>query len=171
MKTILALALLATTASAQDATQPPADVVAKFVTHGTGVQIYNCTGTGDTFEWKLQEPQADLLLDKSFKHVGTHSKGPTWTWADGSAITGTVVQKQDAPDPTKAIPWLLLTATSTGTNGALSNVTYVRRSDTDGGVAQTTGCSAQTVNTTSKVPYKAVYTFYMPKPVKPSKQK
>jgi len=171
MKTILALALLAATASAQDTTLPPANTVAKFVTHGTGVQIYNCVATGSEFTWTLQEPQADLLLDKSFKHVGTHSKGPTWTWADGSAVTGTVTQKQDAPDPTKSIPWLLLTATSNGTKGALSNVTYVRRSDTDGGVAQTTGCNAQSVNTLSKVPYKALYTFYVTKPVKPSKKK
>ena len=154
------LALTTVMGRAQDVTQPPADATVRYVTKGVGVQIYACTAKAGSYVWVLQEPQADLLDAKTFAPLGTHSKGPTWTWSDGSSITGKVLQQQPSPDATANIPWLLLQTQSSGGNGALSNIAYVRRSDTDGGVAATTGCNGQMVGATSKIPYKATYTFY-----------
>jgi hypothetical protein len=157
---IALLSFLPLAAYGQDATQPPAGAKVRFVTRGVGTQIYACTATGGAFVWVFLEPQADLVDAKKFHPVGTHSKGPTWTWKDGSAITGKVLHQQPSPDADKNIPWLLLETQSNGSKGALSKITYVRRSETDGGVAATAGCSEATVGTTSKVPYKATYTFY-----------
>ena len=62
--------------------------------------------------------------------------GPTWRWKDGSAIIGHLLITQPAPEHT-SIPWLLLTASpsiDSAPTGMLARVTYVRRSDTHGGV-------------------------------------
>ena len=160
MTAAASLMLIAISLHAQDATAPPAGAHARFVTKGSGVQIYVCSRSDDGYQWILQEPSADLLLEPSFRHIGTHSKGPTWTWADGSAVTGVALQKQDAPDPTRSIPWLLLQTKSVGKQGELSNIAYVRRSKTDGGVAQSAGCTEQSAGSLSRVPYSATYTFY-----------
>lgn len=159
---LLILAGLAPVLHAQDATQPPATAQIAYTTQGVGVQIYVCQVNGSESAWKLQEPQADLLDATSHAAVGTHSKGPTWTWKDGSTITGKLLQQQPSPDAAN-IPWLLLQTTSTGTQGALSTIAYVRRSNTEGGIAPTSGCSQNAVNTTTRVPYKATYTFYRAK--------
>ncbi len=64
------------------------------------------------------------------------------------------------PDPS-SIPWLLLAATPSGaTNGALSKITLVRRSDTHGGNALSTGCDAQHDGKIFRAHYTATYTFY-----------
>jgi hypothetical protein len=154
------LSLASVTSRAQDLTRPPADAVVRYSTQGVGVQIYACTAKDGNYVWALQEPQADLLDAKTFSPLGTHSKGPTWTWSDGSSITGKVLQQQPSPDAAANIPWLLLQTQSSGGNGALNDIAYVRRSDTDGGVAAKTGCNAQLVGATAKIPYKATYTFY-----------
>ena len=68
--------------------------------------------------------------------VGSHGAGPAWRWKDGSAITGKLLITQPAPDRT-SIPWLLLAASpalDSAPNGMLAHVTYVRRSDTHGGM-------------------------------------
>jgi hypothetical protein len=46
----------------------------------------------------------------------------------------------------------------------MTQVKFIRRSDTRGGIAPTTGCDAQHLNATSRVPYTAIYTFYSAKP-------
>ena len=132
---------------AADPTVPTAQ--SAHVAEGRGVQIYTCTQS----QWALTAPEAKLY--EKDKQVGTHSAGPTWTWSDGSSVTGTVLQK--LPSAT-SIPWLLLTARPAGNaTGALSHVTYVRRSDTRGGLAPATPC---TEGQTTRVPYSATYTFY-----------
>jgi hypothetical protein len=159
---ILPFALLALTLAPQaaDATTPPSTVQVKLTTEGIGVQIYNCVQQDGKFQWKFQEPQATLFDRTTHQPVGTHSAGPTWTWNDGSAVTGKVVQSQPSAG---SVAWLLLDATSSGsTTGALTGVTMVRRSNTQGGAAPATGCDAQNVDVTIKVPYQATYTFYEP---------
>ena len=46
----------------------------------------------------------------------------------------------------------------------LARVTYVRRSDTHGGLNPTTGCDSKHLNAVSRIPYTATYTFYSAKP-------
>lgn len=160
---ILPLTLLALSFAPQaaDPTTPPATVHARLTTTGIGVQIYSCKQNGATFAWEFQEPQATLFDVSTHQPVGTHEAGPTWTWNDGSILTGNVVQKLPSPDA-GSIPWLLLETTASGGNGALSHVTMVRRSDTQAGAAPATGCDAQNVGVVIKVPYQATYTFYEP---------
>ncbi|WP_263379953.1 DUF3455 domain-containing protein [Granulicella paludicola] len=161
---ISALAVLALLSLPQtaDSTTPPASVHARITTTGIGVQIYSCKQSAAGFAWEFQEPQATLFDATTHQPVGTHAAGPTWTWSDGSVLTGKVVQKSPSPD-VNSIPWLLLETTAAGKNGALSRVTMVRRSETQAGAAPATGCDAQNVGVVIKVPYQATYTFYEPK--------
>ena len=154
----LVAVVAAGSARAQDATQPPAGARVRYTVNGVGVQIYACTASG---RWVLQEPKADLLDPETKKHVGTHSKGPIWVWADGSILLGEVLGQQPAAG---SIPWLLLSVQSTGKQGALSDIAFVRRSDTQGGaVPASAPCDASSVDDVLRVPYAATYTFYTAK--------
>jgi hypothetical protein len=76
---------------------------------------------------------------------------------DGSPTKPTASILQ-SPDPTKNIPWLKLVGTPTPhTTGVFSNVAFIQRIDTRGGVAPAT-CSA--ANTTLAVDYTANYVFW-----------
>jgi hypothetical protein len=145
---------------AQDHTLPPDPSVAPLppVT-GKGAQIYRCEQQQGTPAWVFVAPEATLYTGT--EAVGTHSAGPTWRWKDGSAITGKLLITQPSPDRA-SIPWLLLAASpavDSAPAGMLVHVTYVRRSDTHGGIPPT-GCDARHLGAVARVPYAAVYTFY-----------
>jgi len=137
----------------------PVSAHAEYTVTGRGVQIYKCTVKDNAFNWTFQQPEATLFDAASKQPVGLHTAGPTWTWTDRSAIVGKLLRSKPSPDPAN-IPWLLLETHSTGETGALSNIKFVRRSDTQGGVAPTTGCDAEHQDNTVRVPYEATYTFY-----------
>jgi hypothetical protein len=142
-----------------DATLPPADAHVKVTAVGLGVQVYQCLPQNGTYQWTLQMPVATLFDPQTHHPVGTHSQGPTWTWSDGSSITGKVIEQQPSHDPANAA-WLLIQTHPAGSSaGMLSNVTLVRRSDTQAGVP-TMSCDAVHQSNTVRVPYKATYTFY-----------
>lgn len=143
----------------------PANVVSVAIAYGRGVQIYACAQQGSTWQWVFQAPEATLVDPATRKEVATHAAGPTWVWADGSTVTGKVLQKTASVTPS-AIPSLLLEAAHpAGTPaGVLTPVTLIRRSDTQAGVAPATGCDATQAATVIRVPYTAVYTFYKPAP-------
>jgi hypothetical protein len=160
--TILTLAFLQT----PDNTLPPTPAQIRYTTIGNGVQIYRCTATPAvapattaTFTWAFQSPEASIIDPTTGKELGSHSAGPTWTWTDGSAVTGKLLQKHPAADPAD-IPWLLLETHSTGQPGALSGIAFVRRSNTQAGQSPATGCDAAHLETVIRVPYQATYTFY-----------
>jgi hypothetical protein len=162
MKPLLIAALfLAVQTQAADPTLPAASAQTRLTVDGLGVQIYRCIPQpGGAFQWIFEAPEAKLLDRSTHEQVGTHSAGPTWTWNDGSAITGKVIQKKTSSDPA-AIPWLLLETQPTGEiKGILSSITLVRRSETQAGAAPSYGCDAERANTLIRVPYAAVYTFY-----------
>jgi hypothetical protein len=162
---LLHVALLATLAAPQlsDPTLPPVNVRARFTVEGIGVQVYHCVQPDGAFTWEFQEPAATLFDPATHQQVGTHAAGPTWTWADGSAVIGKIVQKLPSPDPAN-IPWLLLQASPSGeTTGALTGIVMVRRSNTAAGVPPASSvCDAHNLNVVLKVPYQATYTFYEP---------
>jgi hypothetical protein len=139
----------------------PANVVTVATAYGRGVQIYACALEGTAWHWVFQSPEATLVSTDALKPVATHSAGPTWTWSDGSTVTGKVLQQAPAADPAN-IPSLLLTAAHpAGTpQGLLSPVTLIRRSDTQAGAAPAGGCDAGHAATVIRVPYTATYTFY-----------
>ena len=142
-----------------DPTLPPPDAQVKVTAVGLGVQVYKCAPQDGGFQWALEMPVAKLFDPTTRQEVGTHSVGPTWTWNDGSAISGKVLQKRASTDPLN-VPWLLLETHSTGTaTGVLADVTLVRRSDTQAGVPPM-ACDAEHQNNEVRVPYQATYTFY-----------
>lgn len=149
--------------TAADVTLPPPNAHVKMTVVGLGVQVYGCLPqpgvTPVKYAWTLQMPEATLFDPATHQPVGTHAAGPTWTWNDGSEITGKVVQTQPAKDAAN-IPWLLIQTHSTGAAaGELSDVTFVRRSDTQAGVPNS-DCDAVHQNNVVRVPYQATYTFY-----------
>jgi hypothetical protein len=149
-------------AQTPDPTLPPASAHAILTLRATGSQIYACEQTNNTYTWTFVAPVA-RLFDESNNEVATHGDGPTWTFQDDTSIHGTVLQKSPSPEP-NAIPWLLLKATTPTGSGIAAKVDFIRRSDTHGGSAPTTGCDAQHLDTDTRVPYTAVYTFYSTKP-------
>ena len=158
---LLSLALFALLASPQtpDPTLPPPSAHVKTTVVGLGVQIYECMPQGGGYQWTLEMPEATLFDPATHQAVGTHSTGPAWTWNDGSAITGKVLQTRPSDNPAN-IPWLLVETHSTGTaTGMLADITLVRRSDTQAGVPPT-ACDAVHQNNIVRVPYQATYSFY-----------
>ena len=147
---ILFLAILAGNAAQADIT-PPANLRLVQEVYATGVQIYNC----EAGAWNLKGPEADLVNAEGQK-VGTHFAGPSWKNNDGSLVVGEVVAKENAPKAGD-IPWLLLKAKSRQGSGAWSAVAYVRRIDTNGGVAPKDGCETGQL---LRVPYRATYQLY-----------
>jgi Protein of unknown function (DUF3455) len=127
-----------------------------------GVQIYECKVVdGKPPAWVFVAPEADLF-DESGARVGKHYAGPTWELNDGSKIVGTVKERANSTVP-GAIPWLLLTAKSTGTAGSLERVTSLQRINTVGGVAPTTGCTTGDIGKQARVYYKADYVYFAAK--------
>ena len=130
----------------------------------TGAQVYRCDPKKDQpgqFEWAFQSPEA-VLRDVSGKYMGRHSAGPTWEADDGSKVVGTVQARVDAPHDRKAIPWLRLTARSTGKAGLLSKTTTILRVGTKGGLAPA-GCGEADHGRILRVEYGADYNFYVPR--------
>jgi hypothetical protein len=122
---------------------------------GEGVQIYACV-KGDDWAWKFKAPEA-TLFDEKHHAVGKHFAGPTWRLDDGSEVQGKMVETKPQAG---AIPWLILTAKSTGGVGRLSRVDAVRRTETQGGLAPSTGCDAEHADAEVRVPYSATYSFF-----------
>ncbi len=154
-----------TTVRAQAPSMPATDAFARpgetilLSAKGEGVQIYTCVQDGD-WKWKLKAPEA-TLFDASHHAFGKHFAGPKWRLNDGSEVQGKLITSKPH---TGTIPWLVLSATSTGGNGKLSQVTTVERTETDGGVAPASGCDAGHANAEVRVPYSAKYSFFTAKP-------
>ena len=123
--------------------------------HGQGVQIYTCMKDPD-WAWKLKAPHA-TLFDHKGKIIGKHFAGPTWQLNDESQVQGKALQVRQQPG---TIPWLIVAVHSTGAQGRLSHVDIVRRTDTHGGAAPSTGCDAVHAGAEVRIPYSATYSFF-----------
>ena len=153
----------ATATQPPDLTLPPETAHIVTIVEGRGDQIYTCNPLPTGYQWALKAPEAKLFNLATGQQVGHHDAGPTWTFADGSAIHGTVIQKKPADTPAD-VPWLLLhadpAATTSATPGTLTPVTLIRRYNTHGGNPPPTGCDASHAGVTLRVPYTATYAFY-----------
>ena len=116
-----------------------------------------CVGTvkGGASEWGFKAPEAELI-DARGRLFAKHYAGPTWEAPDGSKIVGKILASEPAPK-TGAIPWLLLSAETSG-SGVLAGARFVQRVDTSGGVAPTGACPA--AGAERRVAYTANYIFY-----------
>jgi hypothetical protein len=95
-------------------------------------------------------------IDAQGRLFAKHYAGPTWEAPDGSKIVGKVSANEPAPKA-DAIPWLLLSAESSG-SGVLAGALFVQRINTSGGVGLTGACP--TAGTERRVDYTADYIFY-----------
>jgi len=127
----------------------------------SGVQVYECAPRSDqpsAFEWSFRAPEA-ALVDRAGRSIGKHYAGPTWESIDGSTVVGEIKSRDPGPDKS-AIPWLLLTAKSTGGSGLLSQTQTIQRVQTSGGIAPAQPCTAENAKQVARVPYTATYYFY-----------
>ncbi|WP_199500289.1 DUF3455 domain-containing protein [Methylovirgula sp. 4M-Z18] len=152
--------MLALPATAQDASSasaldvPDTHVVASL--EASGVQIYECRQKSDgTLQWALKAPDANLY-DDAGALVAHHFEGPSWRANDGSQIAGSVLRQAPSGTP-NSIPQLLLAAKSVGAKGVLSDVQYIQRLATVGGVAPARACTS--VGEEGRAPYLARYVF------------
>jgi len=147
-----------------DKLKPGANESLAMIVPAKGVQIYECRARKDQvggYEWAFVAPEADLF-DARGNRIGRHYTGPHWESTDGSKILGTVKERADAP-VADAIPWLLLTAKSVGSEGSFSKVTSIQRVNTVGGVAPKAGCSQAAAGTPARINYTADYYFFTAK--------
>lgn len=122
-----------------------------------GVQIYECraANAGEAPQWRFVAPEA-VLYDQRGRRIGDHGAGPYWQASDGSRLEGKLQARADAPRA-GAIPWLLLSTTSSGATGMFSGVGHVQRVNTDGGLAPAAPCDAASIGRVERVPYTADY--------------
>ncbi|HEY8097530.1 MAG TPA: DUF3455 domain-containing protein [Methylobacter sp.] len=126
--------------------------------HAKGDQIYQCTLNKGEFAWETQAPDAKLF-DAQGNIVGNHTAGPLWEYKEGSRVVGRVVNKADV-SPGKAISWLLVEVVSHKGDGLFSNVNFINRINTYGGLPPTSRCNANHLGSEKRVAYTADYVFY-----------
>ena len=141
--------------------RPPTTEQLLLQVHAKGDQVYACKGEAAQFAWTLKAPDAQLF-DKDGKPFGRHFAGPSWEAKDGSRVTGKAVVNVPSPDA-DSIPWLLVDIMSHEGSGVLSRATAIRRLNTKGGKAPTSGCDSVNAGKEVRVPYSADYLFYAPK--------
>ena len=125
----------------------------------SGVQIYACQALTPAagYGWVFQAPEA-TLYGRRGRVMGKHYAGPTWESLDHSTVVASKLAAFTA-DPS-AIPELLLQATAHSGTGSFSDVTFIQRLDTTGGLAPAAGCAAEQVGAVARVDYTATYYFY-----------
>ena len=144
-----------------DAVKVPGGHRVALETVGVGEITYECRAKANTagaFEWVFVGPKADLN-SRSGTRLGTYF-GPPATWAanDGSAITGT--QLAVSPSGAGNIPLQLVKANPATGKGAMSDIAYVQRVATRGGVAPAMSCDAGALSRKEVVKYQADYVFW-----------
>lgn len=126
--------------------------------HAKGDQIYQCALNKGEFAWETQAPDAKLF-DAQGNIVGNHTAGPLWQYKEGSRVVGRVVKKIDMSQG-KAISWLLVEVVSHKGNGLFSNVNFINRINTYGGLPPSSECNANHLGSEKRVAYMADYVFY-----------
>jgi hypothetical protein len=148
-----------------DAIAVPEGNKVAFVGHAMGVQIYECaTDPSASAGWRLRAPRAELFDDHGLlaMHFGGVDfgmpAGPYWeSVRDGSSVHGG--NAVSSPNPGN-IPLLRLDALDVTGTGIFSDVTFIQRLETVGGVAPTGACASPQART--EVAYSADYYFYAP---------
>ncbi len=124
---------------------------------GSGVQIYSCHTESVGPAWHLQGPEA-TLSQPGGGVVIHHFAGPSWQAPDGSVVVGEMVAS--APGAPGSVPWLVLHAKAHRGAGVLASVTYIVRSQTEGGLPPASGCDKDHLGVEARVAYRAIYTFF-----------
>jgi Protein of unknown function (DUF3455) len=129
-------------------------------TSAEGVQIYDCkasTTDVNSFSYVFREPRADLFNESGQKII-SHGRGPSWKFLeDGSTIIASMLARSTSPNP-NSIPELSLQVNEKQGEGFFSNVNFIQRLDTVGGLAPSGLCNPIEVPTV-EVPYTSNYFF------------
>jgi len=141
-----------------EAVRAPAEQVAKLTVHAAGDQIYQCVLQDNAYAWQAQAPDA-RLFDMSGQVVGNHYSGPIWEYKEGSRVVGRVVSKLDV-DLGASIPWLLVEVVAHHGVGMFSDINYINRVNTLGGLSPSSSCNANHLGSEKRVNYTADYIFY-----------
>lgn len=136
----------------------PAGYSPVLTVHAKGDQIYQCSLNKGEYAWETQAPDAKLF-DAQGKIVGNHTAGPLWEYKEGSRVVGRVVKKIDMA-PGSAIAWLLVEVVSHKGDGLFSNVSFINRINTHGGLPPSSGCDANHLGGEKRIAYTADYVFY-----------
>ncbi len=163
IKKILILSVLLQGAAYADISIPeqikvPVGYSPVLTVHAKGDQIYQCALNKGEFAWETQAPDAKLF-DEQGKIVGNHTAGPLWEYKEGSRVVGRVVKKIDMA-PGKSIAWLLVEVVSHKGDGLFSNISFINRINTSGGLPPKTGCDANHLGSEKRIAYTADYVFY-----------
>lgn len=158
--------------------QPPHQL--RLTLFAEGLQIYRSVESAPgVFAWQFFAPEAILFTDETqTTPVGIHFNAnnaplgtlttcpvpgfacPSWqSDLDGSSVTvGRPLEITPSPNPA-SIPELLLPAVSHVGNGLLSDITFVQRLDTEGGLSS--ACALPTgLGQQCDSDYTATYTFF-----------
>jgi hypothetical protein len=144
-------------ASVPEALSVPQGHKLKLALTGVGAQRYECAADNGSYAWKFLAPDAELL-DHKGQLAGHHSAGPTWKANDGSSVAAK--KRAEASVTASSIPWLLLEAASHQGTGTFSDVTFIQRLDTQGGLVPESACSQASSGEQASVPYRALYKFF-----------
>jgi hypothetical protein len=144
--------------SIPDAIKVPAGNSPMLSVHAKGDQIYQCSLNDGIYSWQLQAPDA-RLYDEQGQIVGNHYSGPIWEYKEGSRVVGRVVSKIDV-DPESSISWLLVKVIAHKGKGLFSEVSFINRINTHGGLPPKSVCDSNHLGGEKRVPYTADYIFY-----------
>jgi len=149
-----------------DQIKPPSGNSPVLTVHAKGDQIYQCSLSSGVYSWQVQAPDA-RLHDDNGQVVGKHYSGPIWEYKEGSRVVGRVINKIDvAPD--SSISWLLVEVVAHKGNGLFTDVNFINRINTLGGLPPLSACDSNHLGSEKRVPYTADYIFYsMNKATKP----
>jgi len=136
----------------------PVAQIAKLTAHAIGDQIYQCVLQNNVYVWQIQAPDAKLLDMKGLV-VGNHYSGPIWEYKGGSRVVGRVVSKIDV-DLGSSIPWLLVEVIAHYGAGMFSDINFINRVNTQGGLMPTSPCNANHLGSEKRINYTADYIFY-----------
>jgi hypothetical protein len=134
----------------------PQGVQAVLRLRASGNQIFRCEARGAGFGWVFRLPEADLT-DEAGQPAGRHGANYSFELPDGSRTVGAIVAHDPAPGG-KAVAWLLISARSFG-KGLLTDVAWIQRIDTEGGMPPASCDSAQ-AGQLLRVPFSATFVFY-----------
>ncbi len=143
----------------------PAGNVFLFREFGSGVLSYNCPVTADSAETPtiLLRNTPSTTSPIVGIHILNAAGGLVWQALNGSQIVAQPQTKVPAPNPQKDAPWVLLKVQSNMGTGPFSQVTFLQRVFTSGGVPQAPCAQNQTQ---VLVPFTTQYWFYGPSTTK-----
>lgn len=119
-----------------------------------GTQTYHCGADG---KYVLLGPTA-MLRGREGQYAA-HYFGPSWQYQDGSVVVGKVIAKEPRANTIDQL--LVQVAQHDGRAGLFSDVDFIQRLATSGGVAPPQ-CDP-TRDATLAVPYTAIYQFWAPR--------